>query len=101
MRTWLAIAVLGVAALAALGNGLASDPAGGLVAVRDAEAATLYGGGFDILFGTKTCNGTGAGCQLTSCYNLCGDGTREAYNKNCGSCNCCAVPDDNGPCTGG
>jgi hypothetical protein len=97
----LAIAVLGVAALAALGNGLASDPAGGLVAVHDAEAATLYGGGFDGLFGTKTCNGTGTGCQLTSCYNLNCAGSREAYSKACGSSDCGTVPDDNGPCTGG
>ena len=102
MKTWSAVSVLGIAVLATLALGLMPSSANGLVAVRDAEAATLYGGGFDALYGTKTCGGTGEGCQTTSGYNLLPDGTREAKNSNCGcTCNCCTVPQDNGPCSGG
>lgn len=101
MRTWVAVALLGTCVVAALGSERTRGPASGLVAVSDAEAAKLYGGGFDALVDGNKCSGTGTGCKETSCYYSLEAGTREGYVKNCGSCSCGSVVGDNGPCTGG
>jgi hypothetical protein len=97
------ITVLAVAALLTLAiSSSLSGSAEGRVAVPDEEAATLFGGGFDALVGSKTCSGTDQDCETKTDYKETKEaGTRLAQSAYCGVKACDSVVTDSGPCSGG
>jgi hypothetical protein len=99
MRRWFAVGVFALAGLATLAYGWTPSPTNGMVAVGDAEAATLYGGGTTALLSGNSCSGTATGCATTPCYYPLEAGSRDAISKDCGASACGSVTDDNGGCS--
>lgn len=101
MKVWITLlSVVALTVLAAVGAHFVPTATRGMVAVPDAEAATLYGGGFDCLWSGNKCSGSKPGCRTTSGYYVLDAGTREAQNQYCGVSDCGVVPKDRGPCEG-
>lgn len=95
------ITVLALAILAAVTIGLRPRSPDGVMAVSDAEAAALYGGGCDaVKQGNKCGEGeTEPGCSVNSgVYSLGGAGSYDIQNYYCGARGCGFVPKVIGTC---
>jgi hypothetical protein len=96
--------LLSAALVAAIAVGLMPSTSSSVVAVSDAEAATLYGGCVDEdpSSARVTCGEDGEGnCAATQgCSKFLANGSGKEASVNCGASSCGTVPLTSGTCDG-